>query len=264
MLNKKIQVAPAVNIENITAVNFDRNEFQYAIEQKGYTVFVERAIKCPCRSFDSGGNPLTNCRNCGGIGLVFLNKIQTKAIIHSMNLSTQFKEWSEEKIGNASISVNDTDRLSFMDKVTVRDAEVEYSQNIYPRTFMDKVFAYTVYDIKSVTDLYLFEGEDKPLKRLEQNQDFTFEYNRIYLNEQYSYRSPLQLSIRYVHAPTFHIMDMVREAMVSTTNIDFKDKSVNFPVSYVGRRAHDLKIFLNENLAGTYIFDNSYYKKDCK
>jgi len=236
--------------------DFVKEDFNSLIYQKGYELYHEKAIRCSCKI--KGMDNLSSCKNCGGSGWVFLNKVKTRMVLQRMNIETKFKEWSEEKMGTVSVSCNDTDSIAFMDKLTLVDGESVHSQNIYPVLYNDKLFSYTNYYIKEITDCYLFIDPNQKLKRLKENDDFTFENNVFYLNGKYYKEDGLRLSIRYKHLLTFHVIDSSRDVMRSfVINEDSgKDEPLAFPLHGIARRAHYVIDY--EKFNSNYIFSNDY------
>ncbi len=49
-------------------VDFQPDEFHKAIEQKGYDVYWEKAVMCPCLDKDASGQPNPVCPLCEGKG----------------------------------------------------------------------------------------------------------------------------------------------------------------------------------------------------
>jgi len=257
------------------AIEFRKNDFEQAIWTKGYRVIHEKALKCPCKSKNS--NQQSNCKNCGGTAWIFINPVETRAILHSMNRDTQFKEWSEEDAGNVNISMMDKDNLSFMDRITLEDARAVFSQALHFKEKDGILFTYAAYNIKEVSYMGLFIDVDSKLQRLEEGTDYTLEEtnstsckgiygNTIFLNEKYTSMwgasgEDLSITIRYIHAPQFYVVDLKREVMTTLVKNKGKEESISMPVSAVGRRGH--YILDKENLSETRLVDNSF-NDECK
>lgn len=242
-------------------VNFDKTSFEAIVWQKGYRVHHDKAIKCPCKV--EGTDNLSDCHNCGGSGWVFFNRVETRMVLRSMNLNTQYKDWSEETLGTVSISASDSDKIAYMDRITVLDAETLFSEVIYPKNYKGVRFALTTYDIKSVETVFLFVGSKQALVLLEEGVDYTVADNRFELNyAKYKDFPHTCIGIRYIHAPTYHIIDMPRDTMASPIkNISGIPEDKLMPISAVGRRAHF--VLDAQNYAGDYIIDNSYTQHNC-
>lgn len=116
---------------------FRKNDFDSLIWLKGYSVIIEQAIACPCRG--KSGSALPTCQNCLGLGWVFVNPVETKALITSINVNTKFKEWSPELTGTVQITVRDEDRLSFFDKVTFKTRTSILSEVKPVQTYLEPI-----------------------------------------------------------------------------------------------------------------------------
>lgn len=252
---QNITQAAAPALSGQPQVNFDKNSFEAVIWQKGYRVYHDKATKCPCKV--EAHDNLSDCRNCGGSGWIFFNRTETRMILKSMNLDTQYKDWAEETLGTVSISARDGDKIGYMDRITVLDAETLFSEVIYPKTFKNERFARVTYDINSIESAFMFSGSKNKLTKLELNTDYTFRDNYFILDSKYKNYKDTSITIRYIHAPQYHVIDMPRDTMASpiknTAGIA-EDKLM--PISAVGRRAH--YVLDEQNYNGDYLFDNSY------
>ena len=240
-------------------VEFRRSDFEQAIWDKGYRVVHEKALKCPCKS--KNGNQQSSCKNCGGSGWIFINPVETRMILHSMNRDTQFKEWSEETMGKVNISSMSKDEISYMDRITLLDGKGSFSQALHFKEKDGILFAFTAYLIKEVEYLGLFIDTDSKLMKLEKDVDFTFDRNILYLDSKYTSTftaagNDLSVSIRYTHSPQFYILDLMREVMTTKVKDKGKDSYIHMPISAVARRGH--YILDGENLSETRLVDNSY------
>lgn len=259
-----ITIQQTPSLVGAASIDFRKNDFDAAIWLKGYDIIHEKALKCPCKSINS--NQQSNCKNCGGSGWVFINPTKTRAILHSMNINTQFKEWSEENRGTVSISIRDIDQLSFMDRLSVLSGEAIYGEVIHFKESNGALFSFTSYKMKEILYAGMFINVDNKLQRLILDEDFTFEDNKIFLKDKYistfdAAVGDLSITIRYIHAPQYHVIDLVRETMVTIIKENGRDKSTSLPISAVGRRAH--YILNAENLSETRLVDNSYIDKPC-
>jgi len=261
-----ISIRQTPSLVGAPSIDFRKNDFEAAIHLKGYDVIHETALQCPCKGKNS--NQLSDCKNCGGVGWVYINPVKTRAILHSMNMETQYKEWSKENRGTVSISVRDVERLSYMDRLSVLDGEAIFGEVLhFNRSESDVLFAFTSYNLKSILYAGLFIEADEKLQRLIETEDFTFENNIIYLDSKYlslfeEKDGDLSITLRYIHAPQYYVIDLVREVMVTIIKEKGQDKSVSLPVSAVGRRGH--YVLDAENLSKTRLLDNSYIDDPCR
>ena len=245
------------NLINEPTVAFDGEKFDVLLFEKGYDVIVEQAIQCPCRSKDNG-SPLSTCENCSGTGWSLINPNKTKVVISSMNLATKYKSWSKELIGTASITSRSIDRINFMDRITLMESEVIYSQTLYPQVYKDVLFSFVIYPILEVKEVFIFVDSNVPLLKLNESQ-YSFDSNKLILNDQFKDVDNLTCSIRYLHHEAYHIVDTVKHIRDSRT-VDSKGYAENQVMSQqsVGRLAHYM---LDEkNFEGVGTFDNSYTK----
>jgi len=253
---------PAPDLNQKSNIKLIQSDFDAAVFQRGYKVFHDKMIKCPCK-VKQGGDNLSSCRNCGGTSWVLVNRFETRMVLQSMNLDTKYKEWSEERLGTVNITALERDRLAHMDRIILIDGESVHNQVIYPQKFKNTLFAFTFYDIKSVIDLFLFVSDTDSLVRLTETTDFTFEKNRVLLSSTFKSIDNLTLSVRYIHSPQFHILDIPRELIQS--DIDGVNKETllgDFPVNAIGRRSH--YVLDSQNLTDDYLNDNSYtIVEDC-
>ena len=111
----------------------------------------------------------------------------------------------------------------------------------------------------------MFKSEGEPLIRLTSDQ-YSFEDNKIILN---NLSLPFQevkdnsFTIRYKHAPQFHIIEMKRDTMQSFLwSSSQGEVNQNMPVSAIARRSHYQ--LSAQNLNGDRLLDNSYTIKQCE
>lgn len=235
-------------------VRFRKSDFEALIEQKGYDVWHDKAIKCPCSS-SSGAANQSSCKNCGGSGWFYINRTKTRMVIQSMNNNTQLKEWTEAKLGTANITARDVDRLSFMDRITVLDSEAEHSQVLYLQKQPDtnQLYGSLRYNPTKVYCIFLYQGESVLHKLLKEGVDYTINRNQIkLLGLPYNTITNPSISIRYTHMAEYTVLDLPRDIMVSQIKdpSTSRSKDVQFPISAIGRRSH-------------YLMDrNNYYDND--
>lgn len=266
---KPITISQTPPLVGQIAVSMDKNDFDGAIIKQGYNLYWDRAIPCPCKS-KGVNNHLSTCRNCGSTGWVFVNRTVIKGILYSMQWEFSQKEWGAENIGDIYITVRDEDKVSFMDRITVRDAETIHKQIIYPFIHKQQLIAFTIYNILQITDIFMFDRDDQPLCRLIEGMDYTITKdtyternkgntlidNTIIFSAalmQKALNSRLQMAITYTHSPQYHIAHLQRDSMVAVQSSGI---STRMPISAVGRRAH--YVLDAENFIGDRLNDNSY------
>lgn len=249
---KNIVQRPAPNINNQPVVSWILDDFEALVWNKGYDVVIERMVKCPCKGRDGGF--LSDCQNCQGTGYIFINPFETRVVLHSMNYNTQYKEWSEEKRGQVNITSIFRDRLSFMDRITVIDSSAILNELVQLRQYENTKYLYTIYDIISVIDIFVFNSSSIPLTKLIEGVDYTFERNKIIILT--NYEVSRTFSVRYSHKVQYHVLDLVHDIRNSSKKDITGLKSEQFPINAIGRMCHYNITSLD--FTGGNIIDNSY------
>lgn len=261
--NVIISITPP-NLLGKARVDLVKSDFDAAVWQKGYWIYLDKALRCPCRS-GNDHQALSSCKNCGGSGWVYLNRYKTKMILQSMNLDTKFKEWSEERIGTVRITAMNRDEIAFMDRITVIDGRTIVNDVIFPKDYYGELRARVNYEIISIDEIFMFDNSGVPLKRIFEGVDFEIlkdnqnkPTNLLRFDQKYIGRDQLTISIRYQYAPQFHILDVTRQIM----NTQAIDKSTgaeivsDMPISAMGRRSH--YVLDEQNYNNDFLLDNSY------
>jgi hypothetical protein len=251
---KQIKIQQTPNLVGRPSAQFENEAFAALIQQKGYDVVIESAVRCPCRTKEN--DHLSTCQNCLGTGWVFLNPVQDRAVLSSINSSTQFKDWSQENMGTVNVSLQSRTFLSFMDKVKVLDAQTVHSQLLYPQNFNGTYFAYTIYDILSVIEVFRFVSATSMLQRLVEGTDFTIDRNKIIFSSVPA--SDFTVSVRYYHNPVYGVIDIphIIRNSYRKANVTGREELQILPVNGVARLWHYMVDGLN--FIGNNVFDNSY------
>lgn len=255
-----VTATPPIGV-NKSRADFVKSKFDTLIWEKGYDVILEKSLRCPCVSKNS--NQQSNCKNCGGTSWIFVNPKKTKVVMHSINMTTKFQSWSELNVGTASVSALAEDETSYMDRITALDGIAIFGEALFLKNNDNTYYFATIYDIKEITFLALFVNTSVVLKPLIYNIDFTYSGNKIILLKPDDYIDPLlteqdiSITVRYKHAPQFHIIDIPRETMQTFVNIAGSgEEEVNLPVHAVARRSH--YVLDRQNFDNTRILDNSH------
>ena len=257
------QATPATQVSQ-PQVEFRMDDYHAIIGSKGYDIFIEKAIRCPCEG--DSGSPLSTCQNCMGTGFIFINPLKTKAIASGINQSSQYKDWSLERAGTISLTVRDDDKetLAFYDKITFADKFSTFSEVLKVRAAtiegQSVNFIFSTYKIKNIVDAFLFVDSETPLVKLTSNQ--------IQINPANPYVAILNvtlpidnngsLSLRYKHEIQYNVIDMPHELRGSTiVDNDGKRKNIILPMNAIARRSH-LTVAEKPNFDGTGWINNSY------
>lgn len=228
--------------------DFDPTRYSKLIQQHGVDVLVEHAVQCPCRG--NSHNALSDCLNCGGTGWVFVNKRKTRMVVSNMAIKNIEEVWARLVQGLINLSYEDDEDLAYMDRVTRLNANAVFSEVITMYTKGNLTYGHTVYYPKSIDYIALFANTKDPLQLLTIN-DVTIEGNRIVLKDHVqlpdldplSNGDAITLAVRYKHAPTFHVIDVQREAFdhFKWKEATKKEELIYLPGKAVARRAHNIE-----------------------
>jgi len=235
-------------------LDFNKDQFDALIENKGYPVVWERAIPCPCSRQGESANK-SSCKNCAGTGWVFLNPTEIKGLVTSINKDTKYKEWSIELLGTFAITVNSKYRLNFMDRITVLGSRTIHSETLRVKKTQSKYFVRTIYPIIEIVDIFKFINVHNKLQLLKFGEDYSFNGNQIVFLKNIEYDNSITVS--YLHELQYHILDLNHDVR-NTTILDnySREQNKELPISAVARRSH---VVVNTyEFAGDEIFNNSY------
>lgn len=258
MSTKNILSSPGPNLTGVASPEFFKNEFDGAIWLKGYSVTLERALRCPCHAPDA---PLIDCQNCSGTGYFYINPIKTLGLITSINQNNQYKNWTEALLGTISITVRDVDKpnLGYFDRVTIKKEYSYYSECLSLRKNATNTFVFTTYKPIEIIAIHLFVDSNQKLLKLSKNDYYINPDNPycIIFNEDISQEQIA--SVYYKHELEYHILDLPHEVRASWV----KDKKtgelnrIELPVQAVARRSHLIAIEKpNFDGGGTIVNDN--------
>jgi len=258
-----IQATPP-NLAQQPTIEFRRRDFDAAVWLKGYRVFIEKAVRCPCEGQIK--NALSSCTNCHGVGFFFINPLETRALTTSINRDTRYKEWSPELIGNISISVRDdlTENLSFYDKITFKDKTGFHSEVLTIRNSgapNNQDFVFLVYRPLEILDVWVFNGSANALIRIPTSQYAINTTNRYILNLNIA-NKPTNfnevVAVRYRHEVQYNVIDIPHEIRASNIiDTDGRLTRIDLPVNAIARRSHLLLAEI-PNYDGTGTQNNSY------
>lgn len=262
-MNKVITNQSSPNLIGQASPEFDLNSFEAALWSKGYSVTVEQAFKCPCRT--NSNQPLTDCKNCLGTGWIFVNPVKTKALITSINKDTKYKSWSEELIGTVSASLMYKDGISFMNRITlVNNSKIEnkskYSDTVRIRDIDADPFVFLAYKPIDVLSVYAFNGSDKALVKIPEGSYSISPTNDYVLDIDYDFSSMPDfngyLTVLYSHELQYHVIDIPHDVRNSyIKNEDGQEEQINLPVNAYARKAQN--VFDISNRDGSGVIDNS-------
>lgn len=245
--------------KNNGRADFNQGLFDTTVWDKGYNVYIDKGLSCPCRN-TGDSQALTACRNCGGSGFIFINRTKTKAVIQAMNIESTFKEWSFERKGTAKITVINDNKLSFMDRITLIDATSNITQLVKGKLHSDNKYRGMVtYPIKEIEAAFIFVDENTPLTHAIEGTHFTVvDGNWIEFANGFE---TVTMTLRYKHNPMYYIEDETRTVMTTIKAQSGKEELQQMPLSAIGRAAHYV---LNQQKFNTaYLFNNNFIPDEC-
>lgn len=237
----------------------DQNSFSALIWNKGYDVIIEQAISCPCKG--ETGNNQSTCQNCLGFGWVFIDPLQTKAILTGINRETKYRNWSPELLGTIAVTVRESERLSFMDKITLPDHSSIMSESQVMRTVGGQSFIFCSYPPKTINHIFYWKSNTEKLVRLPSSAYSISENNPyiILIDNSYTFESGFNgaLSVDYKHDIQYHVIDLPHDfRAVHVPDLNGIQQENALPMQAIARRTHYV-IDQPTTLAGDNIFDNS-------
>lgn len=243
-----------------TRVDFVKNNFDNAVWLKGYDATLYDAIECPCKQ--EGTTNLSNCTNCLGLGWVFINPLKTKGIITSVNKDTKYKYWSPEFKGTVAVTLRDTERLSFMDKI-VLDNEVSTMSEVRPvRETAGQKFIFTSYPVDKINSIFIFNGANNPLLHIS-SSDYNIKTENNYvveLSDNISFPVDFNgvVTIDYDHKVQYNVVDIPHDIRSSTqVALTGKNEKQKLPIQAIAQRSHYVTGD-SPKYDGTGTQDNSY------
>lgn len=251
-------------IHTIPRVGWDVNRFESLIQNQGYDVYIDRALRCPCCDRNNG-QALSTCKNCGGRGWIFVDRTETRIIAQHMDSKKKYSEWGEVNYGTASFTSKGIDKLGFMDRIILTQLEEAYSETLLPVMEGNEIVAYPIYEPLLITNAYMLASDSSPLIPLTAS-DYTVEGNKMKFSASLldrvemtldinSKELPLQITVRYTHYPVYHVIDVNRELMKVREGklCEYNDEQLRqMPINVVARKAHYL--FKQQR---SVLFDNS-------
>lgn len=241
-------------------VDFNRNDFDNIIYQKGRDVLFEKSLLCPCKGKST--NQQSNCKNCGGTGYIFYNPKKTRMVVQGLSVVSETKAWSEESRGTVNITCNDDERLSYMDRITILDGTAIHQEVVFfKKSSQNEWFCYTAYPVKKILYAGLFQTTLTPLLNVSElistptDKPGIIKLSlplNVVVDKEYS------VTLRYEHAPSFHVIEMRRESMQSFKLDESTQTEINqkLPLSALGRRSH--YVLTAPQLYGDRLLDNSF------
>ncbi|NCU26266.1 hypothetical protein EOM86_06030 [Candidatus Nomurabacteria bacterium] len=168
---------------------------------------------------------------------MYLDPIDTRMVVQSLNITTKYLEWSLEKVGTASLTTRHVDIVSEMDRISLLESMGYMSQYVKPSIFEGRYVAQLIYKPEAISHLYRFDGNMRPLKLINRGL-YSFEGRSLIIDPS-AIDGEAAFTIRYSHHPEFYVIDVTREIRDSkVAGYRGMEDNTRFPMSAVMRRCH--------------------------
>lgn len=234
MAEKKITLQQSPNLAG-PIPEFIKNEFDRAVWAKGYFVIHEKAIMCPCGSTPGHFNP--GCPACGGNGYFFVDPVKTRALITGVNVDTKYKEWTIDRAGTISVTIQDEGpKLSFYDRITFTEKFGFYSENYLVN---EKSFVWLTFEPIEILGVYFYNIETNQPELLPNTAYSVNESNNYVLEIVDKSLSGKIISVYYKHHVQYNIIDLPHEIRASNV-VDSNGNlsKIDLPDQAIARRAN--------------------------
>lgn len=214
-------------------VRLEIDSFNKLVRIYGYSVEVERTMKCPCYSESTQGF-LPRCVNCLGKGRAVIETERMNILLQDMNVDTNFVSWSEVMEGMVTITSLNTDRLTFGDRIFLLNEVSLYSETHKVNNEKKIKLFYCPAEIKRA---YLFVNETTALTPLSigeikiENDTLTFNQSGI--------EEGNRVSVWYEYTPSYDVLDVPREHIAQIGRDKYRSFSRRqFPLKCIAKRSH--------------------------
>lgn len=204
-------------------IDIDPSDFTTLINQKGYTLEHEKAVMCSCYGVD--GLPQADCAICSGYGYRYFSVGEIKAVMTGITKDMDIESYGIMPSGTVSITTLPQVRMSFRDRMILKDGRVVYSESKYDSFTQIVETRYPIIEADIVADL---------------NKTYTFNVDYIIENQKLKWLDedniPNRFSIRYITYPRFLIMNfpnLIRGTQLKFKTIDIRH--VELPVRAIAK-----------------------------
>jgi hypothetical protein len=187
-------------------VDFNTDDFDIVVTQKGARVAYEQAMICQCLSKDSN-QPDFMCPYCHGSGFRYFPPQNIRVLVTSFQSTLDLETLGNREPGTAYGTPTSDIVMGYRDRLTFTDFKCKFSETISFPEELGGVSTETYRNIKSVIALV------KDNHIFEQCVDFDVSedtYHIIWKSEDYD-ASGLQMGILYYTTPRYLVTDILHE-----------------------------------------------------
>ena len=229
-------------------VDFAKDDFDVLIAQKGVIFLHEVSVKCSCIR-EVNGSALPSCPSCLGSGYVFIDPFEISGIVQAINFDPKVMQYSEVNLGTAQLTTRYSERIGWFDRVTLCDGETIFMENTFPQVRevngVEELSSLLTYAVLSVVKAYMFIDNATPQVELVEDTDFTVDGRKFILSD--AIKTELQskgeskkfIGIRYLHRPTYLIMDIQKDIRnTRVIGVGGVESIKNLPINCIIKKAH--------------------------
>jgi hypothetical protein len=207
-------------------VKIHAEKYEQLIDRRGRPIMWEEAVMCTCWDFRSG-QPLYSCRACNGKGYIYMEPVESNALVMSVNLSKDFQDMAgvfevgdavmtvpkhiPKKLYNGGYDMSDIEDnpmydIGLWDRVTLLDDEYKSSEILIKGIPMDSRPADTLRNdkITGVKSIQKYNKNTGEATYYELGIDFAVQGSKInWIDMANSPSEGEQYSVVYFHRPIY-------------------------------------------------------------
>lgn len=238
--NYNLQQSP--NTIGYASPEFTKGAFDAAIVQKGYKIYQERAISCPC--CNTQGHATPSCPYCGGTGYFYIEPTETIALITGVNVNTKYKEWTLDNAGTIALTTFDEGlNFSFFDKITFKEKYGIFSESKRVRVNAGEKFVWLSFKPVRILKVFTMNVAGIMIELPQSDYVVDGDYRLKLLNPGINTESVV--SVYYKHYIQYNVIDLPHELRASNiTDENGNLQKIDLPVQAIARRSN---FVFNEN-----------------
>jgi hypothetical protein len=228
-------------------VDFNPEEFEQIILQKGRDVFFEKSLPCPCKI--TSANALPNCSSCGGGGWIFCDGKICRMVVQGIGNGEKDGKGTLIGEGGINLTFSYKEEVSFMDRITLM-TETSSNQEvcIAKKNLKGEWFVKLSYIPISIQFAGVFINANTKIEKFDYlpNTSITnlIKFNLPTANS-LSNQKELSLTIRYRYAPSYNVTDINRETVQSFKLEGGGERLIKLAGKAVAKKSHSIFRSLN-------------------
>lgn len=190
-------------------INFDAEEFDFAIEDQGTFVRITPSVLCPNRTSLHDTNHALGCPLCGDDGVIDLHDqaVEEWALITSLKLTKQFEVPGVWDMKDAQITVKPSVKLYYFYKVEVLDFGSPFNQLVKRGSTDYDRLRYTPFTTNEIP----FHVVDSQGTKYTKDTHFIIESGKVKWTGPTRPLAGKLYSISYPVNPTFRVLELIHD-----------------------------------------------------